>query len=215
MPREATVQKISSTGIVAVIRADNGEILADVTQALIDGGVTAIEVTFTVPKAHKVLEYVADRFGDQIELGAGTVLDAETARIAILAGAEFIVSPIVDLPTIEISHRYDKAMMAGALTPTEVVRAWQAGSDVVKIFPSDLTGPSYLKSLKGPLPQVRMMPTGGVNLDTAEAFLKAGACALGVGGSLVEKSAIESGNMDRIRDLAKQYVEIVQRFRAQ
>lgn len=214
MSREATVQKISSTGIVAVIRADNGEILADVTQALIDGGVTAIEVTFTVPKAHKVLEYVADRFGDQIQLGAGTVLDAETARIAILAGAEFIVSPIVDLPTIEISHRYDKAMMAGALTPTEVVKAWQAGSDVVKIFPSDLTGPSYLKSLKGPLPQVRMMPTGGVNLDTAESFLKAGACALGVGGSLVEKSAMDSGNMDRIRDLAKQYVEIVQRFRA-
>lgn len=215
MPREATVQKISSTGIVAVIRADNGEILADVTQALVDGGVTAIEVTFTVPKAHKVLEYVADRFGDQIQLGAGTVLDAETARIAILAGAEFIVSPIVDLPTIEISHRYDKAMMAGALTPTEVVKAWQAGSDVVKIFPSDLTGPSYLKSLKGPLPQVRMMPTGGVNLDTAESFLKAGACALGVGGSLVEKSAIESGNMQRISDLAKQYVEIVKRFRAQ
>jgi len=215
MPREATVQKISSTGIVAVIRADNGEVLADVTQALIEGGVTAIEVTFTVPKAHKVLEFVADRFGDQIQLGAGTVLDAETARIAILAGAEFIVSPIVDLPTIEISHRYDKAMMAGALTPTEVVRAWQAGSDVVKIFPSDLTGPSYLKSLKGPLPQVRMMPTGGVNLETATDFLKAGACALGVGGSLVEKSAIQSGNMDRIRDLAQQYVEIVQRFRAQ
>lgn len=214
MSREETVQKISSTGIVAVIRADNGEILADVTQALVDGGVTAIELTFTVPKAHKVLEYVADRFGDQIQLGAGTVLDAETARIAILAGAEYIVSPIVDLPTIEMSHRYDKAMMAGALTPTEVVKAWQAGSDVVKIFPSDLTGPSYLKSLKGPLPQVRMMPTGGVNLDTAESFLKAGACALGVGGSLVEKSAIDSGNMDRIRDLAKQYVEIVQRFRS-
>jgi len=215
MPRDATVQKISDTGIVAVIRADNGEILADVTQALLEGGVTAIEVTFTVPKAHQVLEYVADRFGDQIQLGAGTVLDAETARIAILAGAEFIVSPIVDLPTIEISHRYDKAVMAGALTPTEVVKAWQAGSDVVKIFPSDLTGPSYLKSLKGPLPQVRMMPTGGVNLETAESFLKAGACALGVGGSLVEKSAIEAGNMDRIRDLARQYIEIVQRFRSQ
>lgn len=215
MPREATVQKISDTGIVAVIRADNGEVLADVTEALVEGGVTAIEVTFTVPKAHQVLEYVADRFGDKIQLGAGTVLDAETARIAILAGAEFIVSPIVDLPTIEISHRYDKAMMPGALTPTEVVKAWQAGADVVKIFPSDLTGPSYLKALKGPLPQIRMMPTGGVNLDTAESFLKAGACALGVGGSLVEKSAIQNNDMDRIRDLAKQYVEIVQRFRSQ
>ena len=215
MTREATVQQISQVGIVAVIRAENGEILADVTQALVDGGVTAIEVTFTVPKAHQVLEYVADRFGDQIQLGAGTVLDAETARIAILAGAQFIVAPIVDLPTIEMSHRYDKAVMPGALTPTEVVRAWQAGADVVKIFPSDLTGPSYLKSLKGPLPQVRMMPTGGVNLDTAESFLKAGACALGVGGSLVEKSAIDSNNMDRIRQLAQKYVEIVRRFRAQ
>lgn len=215
MPRETTVQNISQVGIVAVIRADNGEILADVTEALVAGGVTAIEVTFTVPKAHKVLEYVADRFGDQIQLGAGTVLDAETARIAILAGAEFIVSPIVDIPTIELSHRYDKAMMPGALTPTEVVQAWQAGADVVKIFPSDLTGPGYLKALKGPLPQIRMMPTGGVNLDTAEAFLKAGACALGVGGSLVEKSAITSGNMDRIRDLAQQYVELVRQFRAE
>ena len=214
MSREATLRKITDTGIVAVIRADNGEQLVDVTEALVAGGVTAIEVTFTVPKAHKVLEFVADRFGDQIQLGAGTVLDAETARIAILAGAEFIVAPIVDLPTIEISHRYDKAMMPGALTPTEVVRAWQAGADVVKIFPSDLTGPSYLKSLKGPLPQIRMMPTGGVNLDTAETFLKAGACALGVGGSLVEKSALASGNMDRIRDLASQYVEIVRQFRA-
>lgn len=214
MARETTLQNITNVGIVAVIRADNGEILADVTEALVAGGVTAIEVTFTVPKAHKVLEYVADRFGDRIQLGAGTVLDAETARIAILAGAEFIVSPIVDLPTIEMSHRYDKAMMPGALTPTEVVRAWQAGADVVKIFPSDLTGPGYLKALKGPLPQIRMMPTGGVNLDTAEAFLKAGACALGVGGSLVEKSAIASGNMERIRDLAEQYVGIVQRFRS-
>lgn len=214
MSRETTVQNIANVGIVAVIRADNGEVLADVTEALVAGGVTAIEVTFTVPKAHKVLEYVADRFGDKIQLGAGTVLDAETARIAILAGAEFIVSPIVDIPTIEISHRYDKAMMPGALTPTEVVKAWQAGADVVKIFPSDLTGPGYLKALKGPLPQIRMMPTGGVNLDTANAFLKAGACALGVGGSLVEKSAIASGNMDRIRDLAKQYVDIVQQFRA-
>ncbi|PQO30004.1 bifunctional 4-hydroxy-2-oxoglutarate aldolase/2-dehydro-3-deoxy-phosphogluconate aldolase [Blastopirellula marina] len=215
MSRETTVQNISQVGIVAVIRADNGEILADVTEALVAGGVTAIEVTFTVPKAHKVLEYVADRFGDQIQLGAGTVLDAETARIAILAGAEFIVSPIVDIPTIELSHRYDKAMMPGALTPTEVVQAWQAGADVVKIFPSDLTGPGYLKALKGPLPQIRMMPTGGVNLNTAQAFLKAGACALGVGGSLVEKSAIASGNLDRIRDLAQQYVEIVRQFRAE
>ncbi len=214
MSRDQVVQQIAQAGIVAVLRADNGKVLADVTEALVAGGVTALEVTFTVPKAHQVLEYVADRFGDQIQLGAGTVLDAETARIAILAGAQFLVSPAVDLPTIELAHRYDKAMLPGALTPTEVVTAWQAGADVVKIFPSDLTGPGYLKALKGPLPQVRMMPTGGVNLDTAEDFLKAGAFALGVGGSLVEKKAVESNDMDRIRDLAAQYVEIVRRFRA-
>lgn len=214
MSRDTVVKKISEVGVVAVIRADQGEVLADVTQALLEGGVTAIEVTFTVPKAHKVLEHVADRFGDQIQLGAGTVLDAETARVAILAGAQFLVAPIVDTATIELAHRYDKAIMPGALTPTEVVKAWQAGADVVKIFPSDLTGPGYLKALKGPLPQVRLMPTGGVNLDTAEAFLKAGACALGVGGSLVEKAAVDSRNWDRIRDLAAQYVEIVRRFRA-
>lgn len=214
MSRDQVVQQIAQAGIVAVLRADNGKVLADVTEALVAGGVTALEVTFTVPKAHQVLEYVADRFGDQIQLGAGTLLDAETARIAILAGAQFLVSPAVDLPTIELAHRYDKAMLPGALTPTEVVTAWQAGADVVKIFPSDLTGPGYLKALKGPLPQVRMMPTGGVNLDTAEDFLKAGAFALGVGGSLVEKKAVESNDMDRIRDLAAQYVEIVRRFRA-
>ena len=214
MSRDTVVKKISEVGVVAVIRADQGEVLADVTQALLDGGVTAIEVTFTVPKAHKVLEYVADRFGDQIQLGAGTVLDAETARVAILAGAQFLVAPIVDTPTIELAHRYDKAIMPGALTPTEVVKAWQAGADVVKIFPSDLTGPGYLKALKGPLPQVRLMPTGGVNLDTAEAFLQAGAWALGVGGSLVEKAAVDNRNWDRIRDLAAEYVKIVRRFRA-
>jgi len=214
MHRNEVVQQICEVGVVAVVRGNRGDILADVAQALAEGGVTAIEITFTVPKAHQIIEQVADRLGDRSLIGAGTVLDAETARTAILAGARFVVSPIVSLPTIEICHRYDVAVMPGALTPTEVVTAWQAGADVVKVFPSDVTGPKYLKALRGPLPQVRLMPTGGVNLETAEAFLSAGACALGVGGSLVEKEAVESGNFKRIENLAKQYVEIVQQFRS-
>jgi 2-dehydro-3-deoxyphosphogluconate aldolase / (4S)-4-hydroxy-2-oxoglutarate aldolase len=161
-----------------------------------------------------VLEKVAERLGDKILLGAGTVLDPETARAAMLAGAEFIVSPAVNVEVIELCRRYSKLVMPGALTPTEVVTAWQAGADIVKIFPSELTGPKYIKALKAPLPQIRMMPTGGVNLDTAEEFLKAGACALGIGGSLVEPKAVAAGDLKRIESLARQYVEIVRRFRS-
>ncbi|EAQ79809.1 bifunctional 4-hydroxy-2-oxoglutarate aldolase/2-dehydro-3-deoxy-phosphogluconate aldolase [Blastopirellula marina] len=214
MSQPTIVERVTASGIVAVLRADRPEAVIDIAEALLAGGVDAIEVTFTVPKAHRVLEAVADRLGGKIVLGAGTVLDPETARLAILAGAEFIVSPAINLQTIELCRRYSKAIMPGALTPTEVVTAWQAGADVVKIFPSDITGPQYLKALHGPLPQVKLMPTGGVNLKTAVDFLKAGACALGVGGSLIEKDAVASGDMQRISDLAAQYVQIVQDFRA-
>jgi len=213
MSKQQQLQRIAQCGVVAVMRAPSGELLAEVAEALLAGGVEAIEVTFTVPQAHRVIEQVADRIGDRVVLGAGTVLDPETARIALLAGAEFIVSPTVDTRVIELCRRYDKAVMPGALTPTEVLTAWQAGADVVKVFPSDLTGPKYLKALHGPLPQVRLMPTGGVNLDTAAAFLDCGAWALGVGGSLVEKDAVQQGDMQRIASLARQYVEIVRRHR--
>lgn len=189
--------------------------MADVAEALLAGGVEAMEVTFTVPEAHRVLEKVAQRLGDRIVLGAGTVLDPETARVAILSGAQFIVSPAVHLPTIELCRRYAKPVLPGALTPTEVLTAWQAGADIVKIFPSELTGPGYLKALRGPLPQVRMMPTGGVNLQTAADFLRAGACALGIGGSLVEPKAVAAGDMARIETLARQYLEIVKKTRAE
>jgi len=197
------------------MRAPRGELLADVAEALLAGGVEAMEVTFTVPETHRVLEKVAQRLGDRIVLGAGTVLDPETARIAMLSGAQFIVSPAVSLPTIEICRRYARPILPGALTPTEVLTAWQAGADIVKIFPSELTGPGYLKALRGPLPQVRMMPTGGVNLDTAADFLRAGACALGIGGSLVEPKAVAAGDMKRIESLARQYIEIVRKTRAE
>jgi len=213
MSRDTTLSRIINSGVVAVLRAPNGEILADVAAALLAGGVEAIEVTFTVPGAHRVIEQVADRLGNKILLGAGTVLDPETARIALLAGAEYIVTPTVNLKVIELCRRYDKAILPGALTPTEVLTAWEAGADIVKIFPSELTGPGYLKALRGPLPQVRVMPTGGVNLQTAADFLRAGACALGIGGSLVEPKAVANRDMARIESLARQYVEIVKQTR--
>lgn len=211
MSKLAQLDRVSKSGLVAVIRAASGEQLADVAEALVAGGVDVMEVTFTVPRAHRVLEQVAERLGDRILLGAGTVLDSETARIALLSGAEFIVSPAVNLEVIELCRRYDKLVMPGALTPTEVVTAWQAGADIVKIFPSDLTGPAYLKALAGPLPQVRLMPTGGVNLDTAADFLRCGAFALGVGSSLVDPKAVAAGKLGEIEKLARQFVDIVRR----
>ncbi len=213
MSRLTQLERILKCGVVAIIRAQSGEMLADAAAALAAGGVEAVEVTFTVPKAHKILEEVANRLGDAIVLGAGTVLDGETARIAILAGAEFVVGPNVNLDVIRMAHRYDKLAFPGAFTPTEVVSAWEAGADIVKIFPSDFVGPGYLKALSGPLPQVRLMPTGGVNLQTAAEFLRAGACALGIGGALVEPKALADRNLVRIESLARQYVEIVKSTR--
>ncbi len=198
--------------IVAVIRAANPDAVVEVAEALLAGGVEILEVTFTVPRALRVIETIADRLGDKILLGAGTVLDPETGRAALLAGAQFIVAPTTNPELITLCKRYDRVVIPGALTPTEVVTAWQAGADIVKVFPSDFTGPGYLKALKGPLPQIRLMPTGGVNLETAEAFLRAGASALGVGGSLVESKAVAAGNFGRFESLARQYVDIVERF---
>lgn len=199
---------------MAVLRATDGGLLVDVAEALLRGGVEAVEVTFTMPQAHRVIERMAESLGNRILLGAGTVLDPETARIALLAGAEFIVSPTLNLDVIRLCRRYDKAVLPGALTPTEVLTAWEAGADVVKIFPSDLTGPAYLKALAGPLPQVRMMPTGGVNLETAADFLQAGAFALGVGSSLVDGRSLADRDFARIETLARQYIEIVSATRA-
>jgi 2-dehydro-3-deoxyphosphogluconate aldolase/(4S)-4-hydroxy-2-oxoglutarate aldolase len=159
------------------------------------------------------LEQVAGRLGDKIVLGAGTVLDTETARTAILAGARFIVSPTVNLDVIRLCRRYSRLILPGALTPTEILTAWEAGADIVKVFPSELTGPGYLKAIHGPLSQVRLMPTGGVSLKTAAEFLKAGACALGIGGSLVDPQAIANRDFAKITDLARQYVEIVRQTR--
>ena len=209
MSAHENLSRMMESGIVAVIRADSGELLADVAEALVAGGVDVMEVTFTVPNAVEVIQEVKRRIGDKILLGAGTVLDTETCRAAILAGAEFIVSPSTDVEVIKLCRRYDKIVTPGIFTPTEAVTAWQAGADILKVFPADIGGPAHIKGLSGPLPQCRFMPTGGVNLDTAADFLRAGSVALGVGGALVEKSAVETGNFGRIEDLARQYKQIV------
>lgn len=205
------LERILKTKIVAVLRATSGEKLVRVAEALLAGGVEAIEVTFTVPNALAVIEQTAKTLGDRVLLGAGTVLDSETARAAILAGANYIVSPTLNLETIRLCRRYDVMVMPGALTPTEILTAWEAGADIVKVFPSEITGPRYLKALKGPLPQVRLMPTGGVDLTTANDFLNAGAVALGIGSALVEPKWIESGDFNAIEQRARQYVELVGR----
>src|SRR5207244_1806028 len=177
--------------------------------ALADGGVTVAEITMTVPGALDVVRQVREALGDRILLGAGTILDPETARAALLAGAEYLVAPTLNLDVIRLCQRYDKLVMPGAFTPTEILTAWEAGADIIKVFPADVVGPAFFKAVRGPLPQIRLMPTGGVDLTTAAAFLKAGACCLGVGGQLVEPRAVAERNFDRIRELARQYVAIV------
>jgi 2-dehydro-3-deoxyphosphogluconate aldolase / (4S)-4-hydroxy-2-oxoglutarate aldolase len=214
MSREKTLKRILDGGIVAVVRAESGEALVKVVEALAEGGVTAAEITFTVPDALDVIRDARRALGDSVALGAGTVLDPETARAAILAGAEYLVGPNVNLDVIRLARRYDKAVMPGAFTPTEILTAWEAGADVVKVFPAEIGGPPFLKAVRGPLPQIKLMPTGGVDLNTAAAFLKAGACCLGVGGSLVEPKAVAAGDFARIRDLASKYVAIVRECRA-
>lgn len=213
MSREHDLQRVLDCGIVAVVRFSAPEPLVEVVRALHAGGATVAEVTFTVPNALDVIRAAKEQLGDRVLLGAGTVLDPETARAAILAGAEFIVAPTVNLDVIRVCRRYDKLVMPGAFTPTEVLTAWEAGADIVKVFPADVVGPAFFKALRGPLPQIKLMPTGGVDLNTAADFLKAGAVCLGVGGQLVDAAAIASGNFARITDTAKQYIEIVKRHR--
>jgi 2-dehydro-3-deoxyphosphogluconate aldolase/(4S)-4-hydroxy-2-oxoglutarate aldolase len=209
MGRSNHLQRMLDAGIVAVVRSPDSRQLVEVAKALADGGVTVMEITFTVPNALEVIRQVHQALGDKILLGAGTVLDAETARAAILAGAEFIVAPTLNLNVIQLCHRYDKLVLPGAFTPTEILTAWEAGADIVKVFPADVLGPTFFKAMRGPLPQIRLMPTGGVDLNTAADFLNAGACCLGVGSQLVEPKAIAAGDFGRIRELAKKYVEVV------
>ena len=177
MNRLENLQRVLDLGIVSIIRAESGEQLVDVAQALYEGGIDVIEVTFTVPGVLDIIADVKRALGDRIILGAGTVLDTESARAAILAGAEFIVTPTLNRDVIQLCNRYDKMIMPGGFTPTEILAAWEAGADIVKVFPADVGGPGFLKAVHGPLPQIRLLPTGGVDLDTLPGFVKAGACA--------------------------------------
>jgi 2-dehydro-3-deoxyphosphogluconate aldolase / (4S)-4-hydroxy-2-oxoglutarate aldolase len=215
MSKESQLQQVLDSGIVAVVRSPDSAQLVEVCRALADGGVSVVEITMTVPDALEVLRQVRRALGHRLLLGAGTVLDPETARAVLLAGAEYVVAPTVNLDVIRLCQRYDRLVMPGAFTPTEILTAWEAGADIVKVFPADVVGPAFFKALRGPLPHVRLMPTGGVDLTTAAAFLKAGACCLGVGGQLVEPRAVAEGNFDRIRDLARQYVNVVKQTRAE
>src|SRR5437762_8146031 len=211
---ESQLRHVLDSGIVAVVRAPDSDQLVHVARALADGGVDVVEITMSVPNALDVLRQVRQELGERLLLGAGTVLDAETARAVLLAGAEYVVAPTLNLDVIRLCRRYDNLVMPGALTPTEILRAWEAGADIVKVFPADVVGPAFFKAVRAPLPQIRLMPTGGVDLQTAAAFLKAGACCLGVGSQLVEPVAVANRNFDRIRDLARQYVQVVRDTRA-
>jgi len=213
MTKTEVLANLKSIGLVPVLRAESVDKALALAEAIAAGGVTVLEITMTVPGAIQVMRKLAETRPD-ILIGAGTVLDPETARMCILEGAQFVVSPALNLATIDMCHRYSIAALPGALTPTEIVTAWQAGADVVKVFPANsMGGASYLKSIKAPLPQVELIPTGGVSLGTAEDFLKAGAFALGVGADLVDHKAMTEGRAHTITETARKYLEIVRKFR--
>jgi 2-dehydro-3-deoxyphosphogluconate aldolase/(4S)-4-hydroxy-2-oxoglutarate aldolase len=214
MDKVTVLETLRTIGLVPVLRADSVDKAMAMAEAVAAGGVTVLEVTMTVPGAIEVMRRLAQTRPD-ILVGAGTVLDPETARMCILEGAQFVVSPALNVKTIELCHRYSIAVLPGALTPTEIVTAWQAGADVVKVFPaSAMGGAKYLKAVKAPLPQVELIPTGGVSVATAHEFLEAGAFALGVGGDLVDHKAMSEGRAHTITETARKYLEIVKEFRA-
>ena len=214
MQKAKVIASLKEIGLVPVLRAESVEKALALAEAIAAGGVTVLEVTMTVPGAIQVMRKLAESRPD-ILIGAGTVLDAETARMCILEGAKFVVSPALNVKTIEMCHRYSIAVLPGALTPTEIVTAWEAGADVVKVFPcSALGGAKYLTALKGPLPHIDLIPTGGVSLATAGEFLAAGAFALGVGSDLVDAKAMAAGKPEVITETAKKYLQIVQEHRA-
>ena len=212
--KSAVIQTIRDTGIIPVVRAQSAGEAMKAIDAIREGGISILEITMTVPGAIGVIEQVSARYGSDALVGAGTVLDGETARACILAGARFVVSPSLNVETIEVCRRYGIAVMPGALTPTEVVQAWSAGADFVKVFPAGAVGgASYIKSLKAPLPQIELIPTGGVSLKTAADFIKAGASALGVGADLVDVKAIREGQQHVITERALEFVKIVREAR--
>jgi 2-dehydro-3-deoxyphosphogluconate aldolase/(4S)-4-hydroxy-2-oxoglutarate aldolase len=216
MTKQQVRTRIVEIGIVPVVRAASAQQAMQAAEAVCAGGIPIVEITMTVPGAIDVITQLAKSMGNDVLIGAGTVLDAEAAERCIDAGADFLVSPGFDLATVQFAKQQGKLIMAGALTPTEVITAWKAGSDFVKIFPcGTVGGAKYIKALKAPLPQVPMVPTGGVNLKTAADFIRAGADALGIGGELISAAACQSGNLSVVTEAARLYVDIVQEARRQ
>lgn len=214
MGRTETLNRIHATGVIPVVRAPSPEDALAAVEAMRAGGIDVVELTMTVPAAVKVIEKVVERHGDSVLVGAGTVLDAETARACILAGATFVVSPIIDAPTIRTCRTYGIPVVPGALTPTEVVRAWRAGADLVKVFPcGSVGGASYIKALRAPLPQIELIPTGGVTVATVADFIAAGAWAVGAGADLVDIARLRRGDGAGLTENARKYVAAVQQAR--
>jgi 2-dehydro-3-deoxyphosphogluconate aldolase/(4S)-4-hydroxy-2-oxoglutarate aldolase len=207
-------QRVTDCGVIAVLRAKSTAELMDVANALYAGGVTAIEVTMTTPGALDVIKVVSAELGGKVVVGVGSVLDPETARAAILAGADYVVAPTLNEAVVRITKRYGKVSIPGAFTPTEILRAWDSGADAVKVFPTSSVGPQYLKDLKGPLPQIPLVPTGGVSVETCGDFIRAGAVAVGAGSALVDSKAVAAGDWATITDTAKRMVEEVRKARA-
>lgn len=201
--RTAIVQAVEACGVVAVIRMKDPSRVSPVIEALANGGVKVLEITMTVPGAVDLIRSVSARIGDDIVLGAGTVIDADTAVRVIDAGARFVVAPTFDPETIRVCHDRDIPAMPGCFTPTEMLRAWQIGADIIKVFPATTLGPSYLKDVRAPLPQLKLMPTGGVTVENAGEWIKAGAVAVGIGSALVDAKAVTAGDYGRIEDAAR------------
>jgi 2-dehydro-3-deoxyphosphogluconate aldolase/(4S)-4-hydroxy-2-oxoglutarate aldolase len=210
MDKPTKLNLIRETGVVAIMRADSSEQLIAAADAIKAGGVQVIEVTMTTPGALAVIEQATHKYGDDVLFGAGSVLDAETARAAILAGTGFVVAPTLDLGTIALCNRYSIPVMPGCYTPSEMLTAWQAGADMVKLFPASVGGPALVKAIRAPLPQLEIVPVGGVNLDTAADFIHNGAAALGVGSSLVNQKLLSTGDMAELTRRAKAFIEQVQ-----
>jgi 2-dehydro-3-deoxyphosphogluconate aldolase / (4S)-4-hydroxy-2-oxoglutarate aldolase len=210
MHRSEILARITETAVIPIVRTANADTALKAVEAVCEGGVECVEITMTVQHAIRALEAVADRYGDRLLLGAGTVLDPETARACMLAGAQFFVAPSLSLKTIEVARRYSVPIFPGALTPTEVSAAWEAGADAIKVFPcSAVGGAKYIKALKAPLPHIDLIPTGGVNLETIGDFLEAGSFAVGVGSELIDGKSIAEGNYQIITERARKFRQAV------
>lgn len=214
MEKEVVIQRLCSDGLVAVVRGSSHEEARRIVEACVNGGVKLIEVTFTIPGAHQLMAALAEEYaGTDVIIGAGTVLDAATARIAILSGAQFVVSPCLDVDTVRLCNRYRVPAMPGIMTVREAVLAMEAGADILKVFPGEMMGPKFVKAIKGPLPQVRLMPTGGVDLDNVGEWINAGCVAVGVGGNLTRGAT--KGDYAQVIETARRFVEAVQKAKDQ